>query len=386
MRGSGLRAIVLSHSMRPGGAPQVAAIRDSLGTWEALANEGVEVVRMCPAADADTALALRALSQTRLRVLPVPLKASKLGGLAFVPQLKRKLQSIQGHVVHIVGEPWQGGVARAVLACRSIGLPVGVHFAENGPALTGARGYLRSTLGAFALKRSDYIVGWSAAAVAVARDHFQYRGTAEVFPSDGVPRIFFEAVGRPRRERDGLLFVGRLVPEKGVLDALFVARSLPSDIRLTVIGDGPLAASLRTDSSFSRVRFLGQLPRLELSDFMGKSLLTLVPSGRGSLPSAFGGSTSWEEQFGRVIAESLAAGTPVVGYDSGQVRETMGKGGTVVPPGDKQRLMEEVLRLVNDEEAWTKASCEASKRSHDYSEETIASRLVGLWRSLGIGS
>jgi glycosyltransferase involved in cell wall biosynthesis len=62
--------------------------------------------------------------------------------------------------------------------------------------------------------------------------------------------------------------------------------------------------------------------------YTGASALVLA-----SLPTAI-----WEEQFGMVLAEALAAGVPVLAAESGAIPEVLDGAGTLFPPGDWMRL------------------------------------------------
>ena len=48
----------------------------------------------------------------------------------------------------------------------------------------------------------------------------------------------------------------------------------------------------------------------------------------------------WKEQYGRVVAEAMACGVPVVGSDSGAIPEVVDSAGWIVPEGDVAALAE----------------------------------------------
>ena len=102
-----------------------------------------------------------------------------------------------------------------------------------------------------------------------------------------------------------VLFVGRLVKEKGVRDLaqiLAEVRALNSTVTMVVVGNGPERQLVEAD--FSRrglsefVRFTGRVSDAELYQLYSEATCTVVPSYR--------------EGYGIVVAESAAAGTPVV--------------------------------------------------------------------------
>ena len=47
-----------------------------------------------------------------------------------------------------------------------------------------------------------------------------------------------------------------------------------------------------------------------------------------------------KEQFGRAAVEAMAAGVPVVAYDSGALGEVIGDTGVLVPEGDRDGLVQ----------------------------------------------
>ena len=126
-----------------------------------------------------------------------------------------------------------------------------------------------------------------------------------------------------------LLFAGRIAPEKGVVDALAIAREAGQ--RLLLAGGiydahyyeeqvRPLLSEMERDGL---AEHLGPVPRERLWTLMAGATAVLVPS-------------HWKEPFGIVPAEAQAAGAPVVGYAIGALREVVAEGetGRLVPFGD----------------------------------------------------
>lgn len=146
-------------------------------------------------------------------------------------------------------------------------------------------------------------------------------------------RFGSEAVTRQRR----FCFVGRLVEKKGVdqlLDAYAQARNAAGDRLppLLVAGDGPLREQLAAQAQrlgiAAQVSFAGWQDPAGIPALMAESLAVLVPS-----ITARDGD---REGLGLVAVEALAAGTPVIAYDYGAIRDvvTPGVTGLLVPPGD----------------------------------------------------
>jgi glycosyltransferase involved in cell wall biosynthesis len=95
----------------------------------------------------------------------------------------------------------------------------------------------------------------------------------------------------------------------------------------------------------------------------------------------------WKEQFGHVLIEAMAMGIPVVGSDSGEIPNVIGRGDLVFGEGDAIALARILRRLVEDEE-WREEVREygLDRVERLYTHDRIAERLVVLWRKvLGSG-
>jgi glycosyltransferase involved in cell wall biosynthesis len=142
-----------------------------------------------------------------------------------------------------------------------------------------------------------------------------------------------------RGDRSGVLFVGRLVPRKGVADlvrAMRILRDRGVEATATVIGSGPEDARLRALASDlgADVRFAGAVPDADLESAIRGAAVLVLPSTR--------------EGWGLAITESAARGTPYVAYDIPAVREQHERlqGGLLVVPGASElaAALEELIR------------------------------------------
>lgn len=171
----------------------------------------------------------------------------------------------------------------------------------------------------------------------------------------------------PRAEGDYILFVGRLVPYKGVEVLLRALALLRPGLPLRVVGDGPLRPGLEAMARRLgvAVEFLGHLPDERLPELYRGARLTVLPSVTG------------QEAFGISLIESMACGTPVVASDLPGVAEVARVGGRVAPPGDAHALAGQVRLAL---EAGTERGAPLARRVHAaYSWDVVADRLLAVY-------
>ena len=123
----------------------------------------------------------------------------------------------------------------------------------------------------------------------------------------------------PPREAWGL-FVGRLTIEKGILTLLKALRLTP-DIRLKVVGTGPLEEQLREqvrDQGLQeRVEILGSISHAETLLLLHRARFLVAPSES-------------YETFGRIVIEAFASRTPVITSGLGALGDAVSDGHTAL--------------------------------------------------------
>jgi glycosyltransferase involved in cell wall biosynthesis len=125
--------------------------------------------------------------------------------------------------------------------------------------------------------------------------------------------------GNGRREY--LLFIGRLCEDKGTEQAIDIARKLNLPIvlagKVDISDQDYFEKHVKPYLNARSVRFVGEVDHDQKVDLYTHAIATVYP-------------VNFEEPFGLVMAESLAAGTPVMAFDRGSVREVLSDGETAV--------------------------------------------------------
>lgn len=156
-------------------------------------------------------------------------------------------------------------------------------------------------------------------------------------PAGELPRASQSGEGQPLR----LLFVGRLLGWKGAqfaLGAVHLLRLRGVDVRLKLVGSGPMRTKLHAMASHcqidDRVEFVESLPQVELFKLYSQAQVFLFPS--------------LHDSGGNVVLEALAAGLPVVCLDLGGPAGFVDAScGAVVPARDAKDEQELVARLTD---------------------------------------
>ncbi len=136
-----------------------------------------------------------------------------------------------------------------------------------------------------------------------------------------------------------LAWVGRVAPEKGLEDAVFVANELGEKLNVWgVVEDETYASKIEKSFPQGIINWMGFLSTNELQKELGKCRVLI-------------NTPKWNEAYGNVIVEALACGVPVVAYRRGGPGEIIkhGQTGYLTDPDDKKKLLSYVEIIGNIE-------------------------------------
>jgi glycosyltransferase involved in cell wall biosynthesis len=267
--------------------------------------------------------------------------------------LRRAVREFDPDLVDVHEECYFPAGAQAVRAAG--GRPVTMFAAQNiskrhPAAIRRLRGRVFRRVGAF------YPCSNAAARVLKV---WGYAGRIEVIPY-GVEDELFEV--RPAGDRVG--FVGSLVPQKGIADLLSFGP------RLLCVGSGPLAVDVEAAGGEVVVARSAE----DLADQLARMAVLVMPSR--TLPHL-------KEQFGRAAVEAMAAGVPVVAYDSGALPEVIGDAGVLVAEGDCDGLVRSVESLLERPDGLGERG--RARAWERYRWRTVAEQMAGMYREAVAG-
>lgn len=185
------------------------------------------------------------------------------------------------------------------------------------------------------------------------------------------------------RERFGgakiILFVGRLLEEKGVGDLIHAFAQLTlADVQLVILGDGADRAKFEAQAHNlglgSRVAFMGWIASADLAHYLAAADLFVGPSKPGP--------NGWKEAQGLVFVEAMAAGTPIIATRCGGIPDMIidGETGVLVEPGAPEPLIQAMMQLLQDDPKRTRlAACARASYEKHFAEPVVAQKTLAAY-------
>lgn len=172
-----------------------------------------------------------------------------------------------------------------------------------------------------------------------------------------------------------VITVSRLVKKNGVkdlIDAVAIIKKEVPDIKLLVVGDGPLRESLKLKAESLKlkdnVEFVGEVSHDLLPQYLAKATIFVRPS--------------LSEGLGTAFLEAMAAGLPIIGTPVGGITDFLKdeKTGLFCKAGNPQDLADKIARLIKDDDLRKRLSDNGRKLVQEkYSWDKIAKEFENVY-------
>lgn len=166
-----------------------------------------------------------------------------------------------------------------------------------------------------------------------------------------------------------LIFVGRLIKEKGVIYLLQAIEKIKDLCELTIVGDGPERKELEdfiNKKGLTNVELVGT--QWNVNEWLRKADIFIHPA-------------IWNEGFGITLVEAMSTGMPCIAFNKGAVPEIIENNadGFLVNEVSSIALRDSILYAIgiqkNFPEEWKRICENAIEKSNSFSIETYVTKL-----------
>jgi glycosyltransferase involved in cell wall biosynthesis len=243
-------------------------------------------------------------------------------------------------------------------------------YAED---LVGPRHRLLKGMSGLMLRLVDGILVLSTSE-ARALEEFRPEARIHIVDNPFEPRASRASLHRSG-SRDIVLFVGRLLVEKGIFETVDAVALLNPSVQLVVAGSGrsenDLVAHVRRRGVSDRVRLAGYLTSEELSAAYDEADVFVLP-------------TYHPEGFPTAIAEAMSAGLPIVTTKTRGIGDHLRDevNALFVPPRDHVALAQAIRRLFEDNALRERMSTANREAVSKFAPERVAIRYIASLRAI----
>ena len=214
---------------------------------------------------------------------------------------------------------------------------------------------------------------WADAVTAGSQEAFEYYnklGSKVSFIPNAI-NIKSLPTGSDSRYEKQIIFAGRLSKEKGILTVLEMAKNIPQDIHLLIIGDGPEKETVeKSIKNNKNVHYLGYQSKEKTIPLIRGSKLLIQPS--------------LAEGISATLLEAMACKTPVITTNLGGNVELFenNKTGILIEPKNFEELLKKIIFLLNDPLTLEQISNSAFVHVQQYDWSNIGKKYLNLYQKL----
>lgn len=177
------------------------------------------------------------------------------------------------------------------------------------------------------------------------------------------------------KKENTIITISRLVEKNGVgdlIEAMVMVRNKILDVKLMIIGSGPLERSLKLKiknlNLENNVEFLGEISNDQLPQYLAKASIFVRPS--------------LSEGLGTAFLEAMAAGLPIVGTSVGGITDFLkdGETGLFCNPKDPESVADKIVMLIENDELRNKLAENGRKLVEEkYNWDKIAKEFENVY-------
>lgn len=334
------------------------------------------------------------LTEGRFRVIPISnLSQNNQSLLVFGSDLIALLQEFRPQIIHVEQGAKALGYAQLILLNKLLGLKAkNVFFTWwNLPYQVK---FPISWLQQYNLQNTDGAIAGNQDGAEVLRQQ-GYQGTIKVMPQLGVDETRFYAQPQPtlaaqlgiQPEEFVVGFVGRFVPEKGLLTLLSALAQI-TDIpwKWLLLGRGILQTELLAKAEENGIKdrliLVESVPHDEVPKYINLMNVLVLPSETTYQFKTIT-AAGWKEQFGHVLIEAMACKVPVIGSDSGEIPYVIGDAGLIFPEGNVAALENCLRQVMSQPELRAKLKNLGYERAiARYTNQALALQLLDFYQQI----
>jgi L-malate glycosyltransferase len=251
-----------------------------------------------------------------------------------------------------------------------------------------------SVLENYNLNNTDGLIAGNQDAADILRER-GYQKAVTVMPQLGVDEQLFSPRHQPElatqlgiKSNEFVVgFVGRFVPEKGILTLIKALTGLKElTWKLLLLGRGELKKTIFEEANKAgiqdRLILVESVPHDEVARYINLMNVLVLPSETTYQFKTIT-AAGWKEQFGHVLIEAMGCQVPVIGSDSGEIPNVIGDAGLIFDEGNAEALQKCLGQLIEQPEFARQLSQKGYERVMEkYTNKALAKQQLIFYREL----
>lgn len=210
-----------------------------------------------------------------------------------------------------------------------------------------------NTFGRYLFRHVDYIISNSKPTLEVIKKRFKVKSEVMAYVPSAVEVSNFKKSSLNNKR---VLFIGRLIKNKGIHFFDEIAHNIPKDWKFSIIGDGPLQEHVKhLTGKHPHIEFYGKMSYEKTKELLEKSDILILPTFAEGSP--------------RVVLEACSAGVPSVVFDVGDVPTLLNKdqNGFCIERYNIKDFISKMKLLIENEELRKKMG----ENAYDYARKNL---------------